>query len=242
MAKKEDNALYLVKIQLKDAKPPIWRRLVVPRTITLEQFDEIVKDTMGWAGYHLSMFEVGNKQYKEYDEDDDFWDEDCLDYSKYRLCDVLHIANKSINYIYDFGDYWEHKITLEDDHYQPPKPLPQPLWCIKGKNACPLEDSGGIWGYMDLLKIIKDPQHEKYADMREWLQDFGYESIDDFAPTEFDIDFVNRNLEVIWEEIKNSKPKLAKPVQPKPKVDQQVQLKNMKSIIEALERYMKENK
>lgn len=208
MAKKEDDGLYLVKIQLKNAKPPIWRRLVVPRTITLEQFDEIVQDTMEWAGYHLSAFEIydnGYKQYKKYDEDDDFWDEDCFDYSEYRLCDVLHLGKKSIDYTYDFGDNWEHKITLEDDNYQPKQPLPQPLWCIKGKNACPLENSGGVWGYMDLLEVLKNPDNEEYQDAAEWLKSLGYESVEEFDPTEFDIDFVNEKLEIIWEKIKNAK-------------------------------------
>jgi hypothetical protein len=41
--------------------------------------------------------------------------------------------------------------------------------CIKGKRACPPEDCGGIWGYEELLQIIKNPKHEEYEDMMEWL-------------------------------------------------------------------------
>lgn len=78
------------------------------------------------------------------------------------------------SYVYDFGDYWDHKIQLE-------KILPRekgvnyPI-CIKGKRASPPEDCGGVWGYEELLEIIKDPDHEETM---EWLGE-------DFDPEHFD--------------------------------------------------------
>jgi hypothetical protein len=59
--------------------------------------------------------------------------------------------------------------------------------CLKGKNSCPPEDCGGIWGYYDMLEILKDPDHEEYEDYSEWL---GV----DFDPTYFDIEEVNEML------------------------------------------------
>ena len=93
------------------------------------------------------------------------------------IFDWLNQANPRTSYIYDFGDYWDHKIQLE-------KILPRednvdyPV-CIKGKRASPPEDCGGVPGYYELLVIIKDPGHEEYKEMIEWL---GVE----FDPEHFD--------------------------------------------------------
>ena len=77
------------------------------------------------------------------------------------------MENSKAGYVYDFGDDWEHILTLE-------KILPRekgtkyPV-CIKGSRACPPEDCGGIWGYDELVEIISDPEHEEYHKMIEWL-------------------------------------------------------------------------
>ena len=85
--------------------------------------------------------------------------------------------NPKAIYVYDFGDDWEHTITLEK--IQPrEKGVHYPL-CLKGKRACPPEDCGGVWGYKDMLKIIADPNHEKYDEWIEWVGE-------DFDPEIFD--------------------------------------------------------
>ena len=40
--------------------------------------------------------------------------------------------------------------------------------CIDGKRACPPEDCGGVWGYRDFLKVLKNPNHEEYEDLLNW--------------------------------------------------------------------------
>ncbi len=40
---------------------------------------------------------------------------------------------------------------------------------MTGKRACPPEDCGGVWGYENLLEILRDPKHEEYEGMVEWL-------------------------------------------------------------------------
>ena len=41
------------------------------------------------------------------------------------------------------------------------------------------EDSGGLWGYYGKLEIMKDPKHEDYKEILEWMDE-------DFDPEEFD--------------------------------------------------------
>jgi hypothetical protein len=38
--------------------------------------------------------------------------------------------------------------------------------CLDGKNACPPEDCGGIWGYYELLKAVKNPKRRETSEDR----------------------------------------------------------------------------
>jgi len=87
-------------------------------------------------------------------------------------------------YKYDFGDSWRHELVLEQILEKENKAY---LECITGKNACPLEDSGGVWGYMDMLAARADPNHESHDDVMSWMGEA-------FDPKAFDKDEVNKKL------------------------------------------------
>jgi len=54
--------------------------------------------------------------------------------------------------------------------------------------ACPPEDCGGIWGYMELLEILKDPNHPEYEDrIEDWLGE-------DFDSEYFNLEEVNKKF------------------------------------------------
>ncbi len=59
---------------------------------------------------------------------------------------------------------------------------------MTGKNNCPPEDCGGIWGYYDMLEILKHPEHEEYKEYVEWLGE-------EFDPKYFDKNEINEMLE-----------------------------------------------
>jgi hypothetical protein len=40
---------------------------------------------------------------------------------------------------------------------------------IEISGRCPPEDCGGPWGYAELLDAIKDPKHERHAELTEWI-------------------------------------------------------------------------
>lgn len=66
----------------------------------------------------------------------------------------------SLRYEYDFGDGWLHEIVLEKKQaYNKAVNLPS---CVKGKRACSPEDFGDVWGYEELLEVLKDPSHPEY--------------------------------------------------------------------------------
>jgi len=171
--KKKFEQVYQFKITLKDIKPLIWRRIHVPKTYTFWDLHIAIQDVMGWYDSHLHEFEIVNPLSGTKtiigipNDDEDFANYKTLPGWKQKISDYFSKENQSANYIYDFGDNWEHKIILE-------KILPKennityPL-CVKGERACPPEDCGGTYGYEDFLKIIRDPDDEQHERMLEWI-------------------------------------------------------------------------
>ena len=138
---------------------------------------------MGWTDSHLHQFMAGGRFYGMPDPDFDF--PEILDEQEFKLNQLLRKEKDSINYEYDFGDGWEHKITLEKIlPLDPDTALPL---CIKAKGACPPEDVGGIWGYYNLLEALNDPDHPEHEDYKEWIGG-------DFDPDAYDIKEVNQLL------------------------------------------------
>ena len=51
------NKTYQVKITLRDSKPSIWRRVLIPSDMSLPDFHKVIQTTMGWTNSHLHHFE-----------------------------------------------------------------------------------------------------------------------------------------------------------------------------------------
>jgi hypothetical protein len=64
-----------------------------------------------------------------------------------------------LGYEYDFGDSWHHELLLEKVLTKTRKPCPI---CTHGRCACPPEDCGGVWGYMELSKAMKAKRGVRY--------------------------------------------------------------------------------
>jgi len=177
---------YQIQIALRGSKPKIWRRILVPSDLLLSDFHKIIQTTMGWTNSHLHQFIKNRTYYSRKMADDDFWGEmDNVDYSKMKISDLLKKEKDKIIYEYDFGDGWEHDIILEKiDTNGENKNIPT---CLTGKNNCPPEDCGGIWGYADMLEILKHSDHEEYEDYIEWLGE-------EFDPKYFDKNEINEML------------------------------------------------
>lgn len=164
MCSKTLRNIYQVKVSLMGIKPPIWRRLLVPSSITLEKLHDVLQISMGWTDTHLHQFVAGRRYYGEPDPD---FDDSMIDEHGVRLSQLMKKEKDSLRYEYDFGDGWEHKVEVEKViPFDPKVTLPQ---CIKGRRACPPEDVGGTWGYQEFLNAIRDPSHPEHADYVEWI-------------------------------------------------------------------------
>lgn len=63
-----NERLYLLKIQLLDIEPAIWRRFVIPAAITLDRLHDVIQIVMGWTDSHLHDFTIADKRHTEYPE------------------------------------------------------------------------------------------------------------------------------------------------------------------------------
>ncbi len=177
-----NERFYLLKIELLDIEPAIWRRFVVPAGITLDRLHDAVQIVMGWTDSHLHEFTIGKKRYTEYPE----FKEDGLACGRYRLGEVIKQKGRIFSYLYDFGDGWEHELVLEESRYFNPEQRTK-LVCLEGERACPPEDVGGASGYFEFCNALKDPSHEEHESYMEW-------SGGDFDSERFDSDSVNLEL------------------------------------------------
>jgi len=154
---------YLMEIQLVDIEPAIWRRFVVPASITLDRLHDVIQIVMGWTDSHLHEFTIGKKSYTEFPESK----EEGLECGKYRLGDLIKQKGRTFRYLYDFGDGWDHQVSLVNSRYFNPEQQVE-LICLEGERACPPEDVGGVPGYDEFCKALKDPNHEEHESYMEW--------------------------------------------------------------------------
>ena len=171
---------FQLKITLDQSNPPIWRRVIVPANLALSDLHIVIQVAMGWTDDHLHQFEIGEVQYAPCTPLGDI-DDSGEDESHYRLDEAIG-RKKKFRYEYDFGDSWVHTIVVE-------KKIPvleKPIVCTGGEMACPLEDSGGLWGYYDQLAAITDKEHPDHEEFAQWMGKFD--------PEAFDINAVNKSL------------------------------------------------
>lgn len=175
----EPMSVYQMKVTLLDIRPLVWRRFQVTSDQTLYDLHLILQTVMGWENYHLYEFSVSNAFL--YGEND----HDSRKTSRAKLSQLVSSEKQVFNYMYDFGDYWEHEILVERI-LKPKKGVRYPI-CIKGNRACPPEDCGGPPGYKHMLRVIRNKRHPEYREMMDWLGER-------FDPLAFDMKSINREL------------------------------------------------
>lgn len=181
--------IYQIKVTLLGTSPPIWRRLLAPADLTLEQLHDVLQLAMGWEDCHMHDFRIGQKRFGRPDPEDRLMGLPTVGNERtVRLFSVLGKIGAKAVYTYDFGDGWEHGITVEK--ILPLDPGQASPVCVAGKRHGPPEDCGGVPGFYSLLEAIGDPKHDQNQEMRDWLGD-------DFDPEAFSVDEVNRRLAVL---------------------------------------------
>jgi hypothetical protein len=165
--------VYQFKLALVGVEPPIWRRIQVPDTYSFWDLHVALQDSMGWLDYHLHVFRVAGSAPGEVEQigipDADPFEGDKPTLPGWEIPITRHFTRPGtvVPYEYDFGDGWEHELTLEAIL---PRQVGQKYpFCVDGARACPPEDCGGVYGYENVLTVIQNPTHEEHESMLEWL-------------------------------------------------------------------------
>ena len=166
-----------LRIELNGSDPLIWRVLEVPTSITLKVLHDIVQTAMGWLDYHLWELVIAGQTYG-LPMDEDWGAAPRKVAAKVRLRDVLSPGTTTIDYTYDFGDSWEHRLVVSD--VRPADPGTAYPRFIAGERDCPPEDCGGIPGFYVMLEARADPTHPDHAEISEWLEDYDPDALDVF--------------------------------------------------------------
>jgi hypothetical protein len=180
-----------LRIELLEVVPLVWRRVLVPNQWTLASLHHYLQWVIGWTDSHAHEFEVGTGLVAP-----DWWireagsDEEVSRYRDERRVSVAAVASElgargELEYRYDMGDGWEHRIVIESAPASMIRDPPLPI-CVAGENACPPEDVGGPHGYAQVLAILGDRQHERHDDMVRWIGGV-------FDPKGFDLNRINRD-------------------------------------------------
>lgn len=177
--------IYELKITLAGIEPGIWRKLLVRGDTNLGLLHAVFQVAMGWTNSHLHQFVAGYERFGDPATTSEEMGEH--DENKTTLRDIAPRTKSWFVYDYDFGDAWEHYVAVEKIHAPdvPPKYFAN---CLDGRRACPPEDCGGTWGYMDFLKSIKNPRHAEHLRM---LKRIGGK----FDPETFDLENINHSLQ-----------------------------------------------
>jgi len=151
----------VLHIELVDIEPLIWRRVALPTATNLQTLHRIIQAAMGWLDYHLWEFTAGDKTYgvPDPDPDDAGWGHKVYRASSATLARLLDSGVTAFDYVYDMGDNWEHRITIE--RVEPAEPGTLYPDFRGGERRCPPEDCGSVPGYYEFLDAIAGPDKGK---------------------------------------------------------------------------------
>jgi len=180
-----------LKVILNDVKPRVLRKIEVPADITLDWLHLTLQAAFGWENVHCFAIHCGDQRWGI--PDPESRTSTMRDAREVRLGDLLEaFGAKRLRYVYDFGDNWEHTITIGKACQPKSGELYPRLVAAEGR--CPPEDVGGPWGYFHILESLKDPSPEQREEFVMWYGEA------DFDPENFQPELLKQHVMAIAQE------------------------------------------
>lgn len=221
---------YRLRVALLGIEPEIWRSLDLDGTLRLNELDHAIQIAFGWRDVHEHQFTDQDPYAPRHDLPRigraprrwvrgfmgfvDPGDEGALLENEWSIADVFADFDGPLYYEYDSGDGWMHRIELiEARNDGEPLAVPVPMHVPSSGERCavlvggarrgPLEDSGGIAGYQEVIDALAvpshavpshaAPSHPQHDERRRWV-DVTLGPWEDFDPEHFDPEHVNDEL------------------------------------------------
>jgi hypothetical protein len=168
---------FVVRVDLRHAKPPIWRRLEVRSDMTLDVVHRVLQAAFGWTDSHLWRFSLGGDPFSPSSqvflcpwdvEEDEFEDEGGIPAAAVRLDEAIQTPGDVLYYAYDYGDNWELALRLE--HVLSAIADTPSAIAVDGRRAAPPEDCGGRRTGDELAEVLDDPSRFDLDQVNEALQ------------------------------------------------------------------------
>jgi len=181
-----------VKLKLLGGRK-VTRSFLVPIFMNFASLHNVLQVGLEWSDTHLHEFvfytqrcSVGTMDDGLYSKKSDLFGPGSLYDEDTTTLSELLVNTRRFSYFYDFGDAWEHIITVGGIEYVdgPPHAI-----CTGGQGMTPPEDCGGAYGYAQVRKILKDPTHEEYEEHSMWAE-YDFDG-------GFDLESVNEDLSEI---------------------------------------------
>ncbi|MFF1830552.1 plasmid pRiA4b ORF-3 family protein [Paenarthrobacter sp. NPDC058040] len=184
-----------LRISISETEPSIWRQLVIPQTATLAELHEAIQVAFGWKNAHLYDFRGPGTDGKQraigtLDDDSPEGAESAADVAVLELFDPASPGTSPFEYEYDFGDSWTHEIEVVG----PAEVDDNVILCTGGAMRGPVEDSGGVHGYANVVRVVGDTKHPEHREAVEWLEWVTGMKAKEFDPVAFDLESVNGEL------------------------------------------------
>jgi len=168
---------FVVRVDLRHAKPPIWRRLEIRSDLTLDVVHRVLQAAFGWTDSHLWRFSLGGDPFSPSSqvflcpwdvEEREVDDEGGLPAATVRVDEVIQNPGDVLSYVYDYGDHWELASRLEQ--VLPATANTPSAIAVDGRRAAPPEDCGSRRTDDELAEVLEDPAHFDLGEINEALQ------------------------------------------------------------------------
>lgn len=212
--------IYQFRTELLIYKPSMWRRFQVSKNTTVAQLCYIVMELYEMQAFHAFCIEEPvrerlikqlRKKYTKAEISDflstnkipktrtyivkvfksNVFVENEYDATKVKISQLVEKKWDNLKLLYDYGDGWEVKITLEkifEDKELPETELPRVL---EGEGRGIIEDCGGVYALMELAYLFTQKSGRRYEERSEWL---GTTELDLIT---FDIEDMNNRLKKV---------------------------------------------
>ena len=183
-------ALYQFNITLADITPPIWRRLLLPNTLTLSRLHLAIQIAGGWCNYHLHLFEIAGTRYGAAGPDAEL---NVRSDTHVRLNALSFSPGSRFRYLYDFGDDWRHRVEIEAVQEIEVGALPA---LLGGARSAPPEDCGGLPGYEQIQRAYAGTSVDEWGqELAQWTR---MRMGPLWTPETFDAELIRDRLSRTW--------------------------------------------